>query len=66
MLKITTDGRKAALDIRLVDSNEPFTQQSKVYRCAENVFDIYLKTDGTQLVFATHQRLNQVSICMMN
>ena len=51
MLKITTDGRKAALDIRLVDSNEPFTQQSKVYRCAENVFDIYLKTDGTQLVF---------------
>ena len=51
MLKITTDGRKAALDIRLVDPNEPFTQQSKVYRCAENVFDIYLKTDGTQLVF---------------
>ena len=51
MLKITTDGRKAALDIRLVDPNEQFTQQSKVYRCAENVFDIYLKTDGTQLVF---------------
>lgn len=51
MLKITTDGRKAALDIRLVDPNEQFTQQSKVFRCAENVFDIYLKTDGTQLVF---------------
>lgn len=51
MLKITTDGRKAALDIRLVDQNEQFTQQSKVFRCAENVFDIYLKTDGTQLVF---------------
>ena len=51
MLKITTDGRKAALDIRLVDKNEQFTPQSKVCRCAENVFDIYLKTDGTQLVF---------------
>ena len=51
MLKITMDGRKAALDIRLVDPNEQFTQQSKVFRCAENVFDIYRKTDGTQLVF---------------
>ena len=51
MLKITTDGRRAALDIRLVDPKEQFTQQSKVFRCAENVFDIYLKTDGTQLVF---------------
>ena len=51
MLMITNDGRKAALDIRLVSPNERFTPQSKVYRCAENVFDIYLKTDGTQLVF---------------
>lgn len=51
MLKITTDGRKAALDIRLVDPKEQFTSQSKVFRCAENIFDIYLKTDGTQLVF---------------
>ncbi len=51
MLKITTDGRRAALDIRLVDPKEQFTSQSKVFRCAENIFDIYLKTDGTQLVF---------------
>lgn len=51
MLKITTDGRRAALDIRLVDPKEQFTSQSKVFRCAENVFDIYLKTNGTQLVF---------------
>ena len=51
MLMITNDGRKSALDIRLVSPNERFTPQSKVYRCAENVFDIYLKTDGTQLVF---------------
>ena len=54
MLKITTDGRKAALDIRLVDTTAQFTYQSKVARCAENIFDIYVKThatQGTQLVF---------------
>ena len=54
MLKITTDGRKAALDIRLVDSDVPFSFKSKVARCAENVADIYYKTSqekSTQLVF---------------
>lgn len=48
MLKITNDGRKAALDLRLVDSASAFTYQSKVARCAENVFDIYSKTHATQ------------------
>ena len=54
MLKITTDGRKAALDLRLVDANAVFTHQSKVMRCAEKVFDIYHKTAANrsaQLVF---------------
>ena len=54
MLLITTDGRKAALDLRLVDDSKPFTVNSKVYRCAENVFNIYLKGQAnklTQLVF---------------
>lgn len=54
MLKITTDGRKAALDIRLVEPNTSFTYQSKVARCAENVFDIYCETQSdksTQLIF---------------
>lgn len=54
MLKITTDGRKAALDLRLVEPNAGFSYQSKVARCAENVFDIYLKTGAsksTQLIF---------------
>ena len=36
MLKITTDGRKAALDIRLVDSRATFSYMSKVAKCAEN------------------------------
>lgn len=54
MLKITTDGRKAALDLRIVDPEAPFTYQSKVARCAENVYDLYVKTAAnrsTQLVF---------------
>ena len=54
MLKITTDGRKGALDLRLVNANSPFTYQSKVARCAENVYKIYNETfikRSTQLVF---------------
>lgn len=54
MLKITTDGRKAALDLRLVDHRATFTYQSKVARCAENAADIYFKnvqSKATQLIF---------------
>lgn len=54
MLKITTDGRKAALDLRLVDPNAMFTYQSKVARCVENVADIYFKTTAcksAQIIF---------------
>ncbi|MBR0414640.1 MAG: DEAD/DEAH box helicase family protein [Clostridia bacterium] len=55
MLKITTDGRKGALDLRLIDNQRyGFTMQSKVVRCAENVFDVYQKTSAakaTQIVF---------------
>ena len=57
MLKITTDGRKAALDVRLVNPDAPFTYWSKVYRCAENVSDIFHKTAAersTQLVFCDY------------
>ena len=54
MLKITTDGRKAALDLRLADPTALFTDRSKVAQCARRVFDIYQKTHAqksTQLVF---------------
>ncbi|MBQ7906706.1 MAG: DEAD/DEAH box helicase family protein [Clostridia bacterium] len=54
MLKITTDGRKAALDLRLVDPMAHFEYESKVARCAENVVDLYRKTaidKSAQLVF---------------
>ena len=54
MLMITTDGRKAALDLRLVKGHYKFIYNSKVRRCAENVFDIYFKTRdkrSTQIIF---------------
>jgi superfamily II DNA/RNA helicase len=54
MLKITTDGRKAALDLRLVEDDAPFSYKSKVAKCAENAFGIYMSTreqKGTQLIF---------------
>lgn len=54
MLKITADGRKAALDLRLVDPGAVFTYQSKVARCVENVADIYFKTaaqKSAQIIF---------------
>ena len=54
MLKITTDGRKAALDLRLVDDSSAFEKQCKVAQCAEKVYEIYQKTQSaklTQLVF---------------
>lgn len=54
MLKITTDGRKAALDMRLVDSSIAFTYQSKVARCVENAMDIYCNTylsKSAQIIF---------------
>ncbi|MBQ8197081.1 MAG: DEAD/DEAH box helicase family protein [Clostridia bacterium] len=54
MLKITTDGRKGALDLRLVEPKATFTYDSKVARCADKVADIYYETandKSTQLIF---------------
>lgn len=52
MLKICTDGRKAALDIRLVDEEAGFDSDSKVAVCARNIASIYFGSeDLTQLVF---------------
>lgn len=53
-LKITNDGRKAALDMRLIDRNMPMDPYGKVSLCTENVFQIWEATTnikGTQLVF---------------
>lgn len=54
MLKITTDGRKAALDMRLIDPEIPPAVRSKATVCAQNVWEIYDETmvdRSTQLIF---------------
>ena len=52
LLKVTIDGRKAALDLRLVDPTAPPYKNSKVETCAENVYTIWRdKPMVTQLIF---------------
>jgi hypothetical protein len=46
MLAVTNDGRKAALDMRLVDPREPEAQDGKVSLCAERIHGIWRDTDG--------------------
>ena len=50
LLKITTDGRKAALDMRLIDLIYGLDTSSKVYRCAENIMQIYDETRDRKLI----------------
>lgn len=54
LLKITTDGRKAALDMRLIDYAYGLDENAKAYRCAEKIAEIYIKTrenKNIQMVF---------------
>ena len=54
MLMITNDGRKLALDQRLVNPMLPSDPGSKAAKCAENVFEIWQRTAGqrsTQMIF---------------
>ena len=54
MLKITNDGRKLALDMRLVQPLAPDDPNGKVAVCARNVFQIWEQTReqrSAQLVF---------------
>lgn len=55
LLLITTDGRKAALDVRLVDNTVTRLRSCKVLSCAENVYRIYKEyPDKTQLIFSDY------------
>jgi hypothetical protein len=54
MLKITNDGRKLALDQRLINEDLPDDINSKVNICVGNVFEIWKNTTdkrGTQMIF---------------
>ena len=54
MLLITNDGRKLALDQRLINPMLPSDPNSKAAKCAENVFEIWQRTAdqcSTQMIF---------------
>ena len=54
MLKITNDGRKLALDQRLVNGMLPDNEESKVNACMDNIYRVWEAGAGkklTQLVF---------------
>lgn len=54
MLKITNDGRKLALDQRLIDDTFEDNENSKVNACVNNVYEIWRQhndTKATQTIF---------------
>lgn len=54
MLLVTNDGRKAALDLRLIDPSMPDLSNSKINIAIENIYRIWLENKEdrlTQLVF---------------
>ncbi len=55
MLKVSTDGRKAALDLRLVKQEQPGGESSKVWRCVQQVVEIYKEHNGcSQIIFCDY------------
>ena len=55
MLKITNDGKKLALDQRLVNEMLPDDENSKVNACVENIYNIWkenIEKKSAQLVFS--------------
>lgn len=54
MLKITSDGRKVSYTQRMIDPSLPYEEGCKIYKCADNVAQIYKETagiKGTQIIF---------------
>lgn len=54
MLKVTNDGRKAALDMRMIDPSYKDEPSSKINMAVDNIYGIWLKNKDeklTQLVF---------------
>ena len=54
MLKITSDSKKASIDMRLIDPNYPDEENGKLWTIAKQVYQIYKDYDNdkaTQLIF---------------
>ena len=55
MLKVSTDGRKAALDLTLVGKVQPYDEHSKLVQCVHNVVEIANDYPGcSQLIFCDY------------
>ena len=55
MLKICTDGRKAALDLKLVGVEQNFDESSKIWHCIRNVLAIYKNdSESSQIIFCDY------------
>ena len=55
MLKVSTDGRKAALDLSLVGKTQFYDDTSKLKRCTDEVMKIYSSYKGTsQIIFCDY------------
>ena len=70
MLKITNDGRKLALDQRLISDAFPDSVDGKVSECARQCYDIWENTKDTksaQLVFCdlSTPKMMEHLMCMM-
>ena len=64
MLKITNEGKKAALDMRLIDELYDDVATNKVNKVVDNVFRIYNEKEdikGTQLVFCDMSTPTKIS-----
>lgn len=62
MLKVSTDGRKAALDLNLVGQEQVYDESSKVRRCADEALRIYNKYLGcSQLIFCDYSTPKTIS-----
>lgn len=62
MLSVTVDGRKAALDIRVILPDAPESKTGKVIKCAKKIVEIYQRYHalrGTQVVFSDISTPNQ-------
>lgn len=59
MLKISSDGRKAALDLRLVGKDQ-ISEQGKIFVCVNKVLEIYNSYPNTaQLIFCDWAHLKE-------
>lgn len=64
MLNITNDGKKSALDMRLIDENCADVEYSKINKVVENIYRIYKESDsfkGTQLAFSDMSTPTKIS-----